>query len=470
VIDVLDPTGFDRAYRTAESVTTDDRGAYRVYGLAQSEYVVAAVPEATGTGEIGRRGPAGTDRLLAELGQRGRPIAATPPPPRPLPSSFTFAPTYLPGTPLLREATRLRLQPGDAREAVDFTVEAVPVARINGTVTGDVGNLAVVRLALVLDGIRLPLAPGTTPVLTQPPDADGRFSYSNAAPGRYRILARANRNDTAPAPVSSGRGMSTGRGSANPAVPHGELLFAMADVDIRGQDTTIALTLQPGGLIAGRVRFEGETPVPPDAMSLIRVSVSPPDGTYSSSSAGTTITNTFTGGAAAQVSPDGTFEVRNIGPGLVSFWSPLPESITSKWWLRSAMAGGVDLLDAPFEMRLGVDLRDVVVTLSDRRTELSGTLQTPAGEAAPAYFILVFPADPALRVPRSRRIQVVRPSTAGQFVARDLPPGEYVVAAMTDVMPSEWNDPRFLEQVALAGVKVTLRDGEKTVQDLQIAR
>jgi hypothetical protein len=198
--------------------------------------------------------------------------------------------------------------------------------------------------------------------------------------------------------------------------------------------------------------------------------VSPPGGTYSSTSGATTITNTFSGAAGVNVNADGTFEIRNIGPGVVAVTSPLPAAISSQWWLRSAMAGGVDLLDAPFEVVLGSDFRDVVVTLNDRRTELSGTLQTPTGQPAPDYFIVVFPATPALRVPGSRRIQAVRPATDGRFVAANLPAGDYLIAALADVMPNEWNDPKFLDRLAPSAIKVALGEGEKKVQDLRIAR
>ncbi len=475
VVDAHSVGGFERAFSSAGFVTTDDRGLYRVFGLAPSEYVIVAVQEAAGLGEIGRRTAAESERLLAELQQRrARPPGAADaaPAPPPLPPSFSFAPTYFPGTPRLRDASRVRVVAGEIREGVDFVAGAVPVARISGVVAGDVRNFAAVRLVVILDGMRLPVGNGTTPVLSQAPDAQGRFSYSNVAPGRYRIMARATRGDAEPAPASgAGGGSSSGMGSGNPALPAGsDLLFAVADVDILGQDISgLALTLQPGSTMAGRVRFDGETPVPPNAFTSLRLGVSPPDGTYSSNMAGTTIGNTFIGASAVSVGADGTFEIRNIGPGVVALSSPLPATISSTWWLRSAIADGVDLLDAPFEIQLGVDLRDVTITLSDRRTELSGTLQTPTGQPAPEYFIVVFPAAPDLRRAGSRRIKAVRPTTTGRFVVPDLPAGEYLLGATLDVMPNEWNDPAFLERLAPSGVRVTLGEGEKKVQDIRIA-
>lgn len=470
-VDVHDAAGLDRAMSGAQYVTTDDRGVYRVFGLMPSDYLIVVVQETVGAGEIGRRAAAEADRVLAELQSRkGRPAGApnsTPLPP--MPSSFSFAPTYYPGTPVMRDAARVRVSAAETREGLDIVAGAVPVSRINGTVAGDVVNLAAVRLAMVLDGIRQPPVSGTTPVLNLPPDPQGAFSYGNVAPGRYRIIARATRGDAQPARLATSGGGSSSGGGVPPAPP-GDQLFALADVEVSGQDVTIALTLQRGSTMTGRVRYDGETPLPPKAYESIRLSVSPPGGTYTSTSGPTTITNTFSGAAGVNVNADGTFEIRNIGPGVVALTSPLPTPISSQWWLRSAMAGGVDLLDAPFEVVLGTDFRDVVVTLSDRRTELSGTLQTPTGQPAPDYFIVVFPATPALRVPGSRRIQAVRPATDGRFVAANLPAGDYLIAALADVMPNEWNDATFLDRVAPSAIKVALGEGEKKVQDLRIAR
>jgi hypothetical protein len=129
---------------------------------------------------------------------------------------------------------------------------------------------------------------------------------------------------------------------------------------------------------------------------------------------------------------------------------------------------GRDLLDGAFEAGPGTDLRDVVVTFSDARTEISGTLQTDAGQLTTAYDIVALPVNRALWTPRSRRILSVRPGTDGRFVFVDPPAGEYLIAALTDLDPIDLLDASFLEQIAPAGVKVAIADGERKVQDLRI--
>ena len=49
-----------------------------------------------------------------------------------------------------------------------------------------------------------------------------------------------------------------------------------------------------------------------------------------------------------------------------------------------------------------------------------------------------------------------------------MPPGEYFVAALTDLESGEWNDAAFLEQLVKTSATVNLKEGETTRQDLQI--
>jgi len=131
------------------------------------------------------------------------------------------------------------------------------------------------------------------------------------------------------------------------------------------------------------------------------------------------------------------------------------------------MFEGRDLLDSILEGP-AVALRNVVVTLSDKRTEVAGTLQSASGQPISDYYVVAFSADRANWRQGSRRSVSARPATNGRFVFADLPAGDYLLAALTDLDPLEWQTVEFLEQVAGAGVKVTIGEGEKRVQDLRV--
>jgi hypothetical protein len=156
-----------------------------------------------------------------------------------------------------------------------------------------------------------------------------------------------------------------------------------------------------------------------------------------------------------------------IGPAAYVLNVMLPTELRQIWRLRSAMVEGRDLLDESIEGPT-VRLEGVTVTLTDRRTELSGTLQSASGQPAAEYFIVVFSQDRRHWRAGARRSQSTRPDTNGRFRLTDLPPGEYFLAALTDLDPRELEDPDFLEQAAQAAIKVSVVEGRTTVQDIRI--
>jgi hypothetical protein len=173
--------------------------------------------------------------------------------------------------------------------------------------------------------------------------------------------------------------------------------------------------------------------------------------------------------APATVGSDDTFEISGILPGVYELNATLPGR--PEWTLKSAVVGGRDVLDHQLDVRSqNVDIGDAVLTFTTRRAELSGILQTPAGAPATDYFIVVFGADRTLWRHGARRLASTRPATDGSFVVRDLPAGEYYLAALVDLDPSDWQTPAFLDLVAPAALRVNLAEGETKVQNLRIAR
>ena len=145
------------------------------------------------------------------------------------------------------------------------------------------------------------------------------------------------------------------------------------------------------------------------------------------------------------------------------------ERLAAGWILRSAIVNGVDGSDVAIHVKPGENIEGVVVTLTDRPAEISGVLQTAAGEPAPDYVLIVFSSDKRFWVPRTRRTRLVRPDLAGHFVARDLPAGGYLIAAVTDVEDGQWNDPAFLASLAASSpIEITLAEGDRKVQNIRI--
>jgi hypothetical protein len=457
---------------------SDDRGVFRIYGVLPGDYFVVALP--TATGELVAPTASSIDAALAALAARSSGAAARPPapPPPPAPPSAGYAPVYFPGTTDHRDAVRVTVAAGEERAGIDFDLRSIPMGSIEGVVSGPVPNLAAVQVTLISTGPRVTTTMSSVSLAGRPIDAQGLFRYANLPPGSYRLVARARVGDvaaTAAPPSGRGGGAGAGGGGIGPpggaVTPTTDYIYGVADVELRGQDVTgVALTLLPGGSISGRIAFAGSSaPPPPEQMAKMRATLQLEGSTGSVSTRGLMMGTGLVSSPISVVNPDGTFHIRGIGPGRFGFVAAFPFGASAgPWKLRSVTAGGRDLLDFPIDVGPGMHLRDVVITFSDARTGISGTLQTGSGVPTIEYDIVALPADRALWTPRSRRVLSVRPGTDGRFVFADPPAGEYLIAALRDLDPIDLWDPAFLEQIAPSAVKVTVREGETKVQDLRI--
>jgi len=340
-----------------------------------------------------------------------------------------YAPVFFPSTRALSSATPITVGPGEEREGIDITLQYVPTARIVGTVTdvdGSPAPQAQIVATMVTDAFTMDLFRGT--IGSTSPDARGRFSYDGLSPGRYVITAR-----------TSGPGAR----------------WAMAEMQIvDGGEQTVSLALQPMLTVTGRVAFAGSALRPPATMTGLRVTLQSTEGGPVSVAA-----------QPAAVNADGTFVVSGVTPGDYRITASTPAS-PAGWALRSTVVEGVDTLDMP--LRITSSVNNVVVTFTDTPTQLSGVLQTPAGDPTSHYFIIVFGADRSLVRSSARRSVMVRPDTAGKYVVRNLPPGDYRVAAVTDVEQNAWLDPAFLDDLLPMSTPITFAEGEQKVLDLRI--
>jgi hypothetical protein len=84
--------------------------------------------------------------------------------------------------------------------------------------------------------------------------------------------------------------------------------------------------------------------------------------------------------------------------------------------------------------------------------------------------MILYAADRAAWTPPSRRVLMVRPSVDGKFTFRNMPAGDYLLAAAIDVDQGEWMDPAFLAQFVQSSIKISIAEGEtKTQPAIRIA-
>jgi hypothetical protein len=140
-------TGWDRS--------TDERGRYRLFGLASGSYVVVA--------SIGAEA-SGIDRAQ----HRG------------------FAQSYFPGTPSIESAQTVRVQAGAELAALDLTIAPTFTARVTGRALDSDGEPLVGRVQLAISHHASAIT--TEPVATRV-NADGTFELTGVPPGTYAVHA-----------------------------------------------------------------------------------------------------------------------------------------------------------------------------------------------------------------------------------------------------------------------------------------
>jgi carboxypeptidase family protein len=407
---------------------TDDRGQFRIFGLAPGEYYVAAEPP--GYVNLSFLPVTAADVQRASTARSTTVSVATASPARVQPVGYSTV--FFPGTTMVSNATPVIIGPGEAQTDVDFQIQLVPTAKVEFLVSRPDGPLpSAIQVSMTLIG-------ATSTRISGRATPSGTYVVSGVTPGRYNAIAEVFPR---PAPATAGSAPGPRQG-----------WWASTEITVDGRDIVgQTLSLRPHPNLSGRVVFEGTTQ-PPD-VSGVRVDLL-------SSTSGKLWTR-------ANASADGSFVAEALRPGKYLLRA-VPGA--AEWILKSAVVNGRDAADTVFEMRPGENLTGAVITFTNRQTSLSGMLQDATGRAASDYFIVLFSADRGYWTPKSRRIAQTRPASNGAFSFTSPPPGEYFIAALTDVEQDEWYDPTFLEQLIGAAVRLTLAEGEKKVQDLRIAR
>jgi hypothetical protein len=441
-------------------VRTNDAGEFRIFGLEPGPYLVSVVPPLlrgaapTGMSEAEMDAALAALRRRAPAPARATPVpTAAPPPSAPIAIAtskpFSYAPIYYPGTANIGHATPIALVAGQSVEGIDLTLQRVPTAIVGGVVIRPDGQAAPIASVQMMqtppDGYVL----DPPPLFTTMAAADGTFRYPAVTPGDYTIVARVAIPGAAP----------TGRGG-------GPAMWGRATLSVTGADVDrLEVRVEPGPALSGRIEFTGGALKPPADLTQLQVTLIAPASVVRRT--GTAVAGALTV-PPVNVNADGTFMIEGIPPGAYQFQVTGTGVSGAEWWPRSLVAGDRDLLDRLIEVGVGSPTMGAVLAMSDRHTELSGRLQTPTGQPASDVFVIAFSADRRMWGPGARRVRAVRPGVDGLFSIADLPPGDYLLGAVTDVDADEWQRPAFLEQLAPASIKITIGEGEKRVQDLRL--
>jgi protocatechuate 3,4-dioxygenase beta subunit len=444
--------GRRRAQQVANA-QTDDRGIYRLHSLQPGEYAVCAVARNMGPMNDAQRiqmelesirrsmETAQTAAVRQQMAQRLAQLQAQRV--EPTEPVLGYAPVCYPASSATPTAT-VTVAAGEERTGIDLQMIMIPVARIEGTLVAPGGTMPR-EMQLMLANADESMADVERQGTRVEPS--GRFSFQNVAPGRYTLMARTMSFGPPPPPNA-------------PAAPKDPMLWASAEVVVNGQDITdVVLELQRGITVSGQLTFQPTMLQPPTDLTRTQVSILP-----STPDSGSMMT--MGPPPQGKVDAAGRFTIPDVVPGKYRISAGVVGM--QGWIVDSITAGGQDALDFPLEIKGGRDVTGVVVTFSDRMTELSGTIATEKGEPATEQTILLYPTDQRYWTPGSRRIRTSRAGADGQYQFRMVPPGEYRLTTLVDPEPGIWFDREVLEQLDSSSIRVILAEGERKIEHVRI--
>jgi Carboxypeptidase regulatory-like domain len=404
--------------------TTDDRGVYRLYGLAAGDYAVAttsAVPEALRAVDlIYPSDSVDVTRSVSALRGYARPADGSP-----ILTTVGYAPVYYPGTSFRSQAVLVSVGAGEERAGLDFEVAHAQTLSLQGTVHAprDVPRQAVtVTLRASIDDATGGYGADERQTVAS---RDGRFTFPRVPPGRYELAARVTQSGVT-------------------------ALWGETGVTVAGDHApALLLSLRPALTLSGHVRFEGDSATP--SASQIRLSLEP----------------LFErgGAVAAVVGAAGDFTIGQLVPGRYRIVSTIVGTRGGSWALKSAVVNGGDALDAPLEIRASSS--GALVRFGDRPANLSGSVLNAAGQPEPEQFVVLFSTNPRLWFPMSRRIRAVRPASDGRYEVDNLAPGEYFVITVKDIDDGEWFDREWLQRRAGSSARISIAEGNRLVRDFR---
>lgn len=467
---------------------TDDRGAYRIADLERGRYVVAVLsvqstvltstaekPQQRAIGEIETGGIGagrGSTISLPAIDVDGRHRLAmsnfaTPPPPN-AGDSRAYPPVFYPAARTIQTAESIELDYGDVRTGVDFQLQPVRTVRVSGLLTGALIPGDFLLRLLPAGGERLGFG---SEVATTLVEKDGSFTFLNVPEGQYTLLAQASvmdfttgsaSNRLPDAPGFPGGGISVGSMPGAPGLSYltrsgaPSSVWSRINVDVGLQDLSgLVVPLHPTIKITGRLVFAEGTPVPSLDRALL-LGAQPANG---DPSLGQPI------GFTTRNDPTFSFTIDGLFGGQY-----LLRSSFLSYGVVSIVWDGREVRDTGFDASAGSDFTGVVVTLTDKKVEINGTVSDarPSGRAA----VLAFPADPARWTNYAwdaTAFKTARAGSNGSFQIQNLPAGDFNVIAVDASQIDEWTDPDFLKAAAPLAQRVTVKWGDKPTVNLAVA-
>lgn len=403
---------------------TDDRGWFRISGLAPGEYLIAAAEQKTNVEPLREDEGEGGSRIYRAM----------------------VGLTYYPNVVAVKDATSVRVAAGEEAKDIDIRFVERAAYMISGTVRMRGTNLPVARAQVSIKlkdeaNAAARFYGENNTVLT---DEQGAWAIDEIENGAYTVTVE-------PTEDYRYRGAAVATEAEDKRKPG--FTVKRQDLTVAGGDMAgIAIEISRGARIFGTVTMEGGKPLPREL--------------YVSAELAQTRAEANNGGGrmmmTARVRANGTFTLEGVpadGVNLAAGGAYQREMFYVK---SIADANGADLQSEPVRVGDDDELRGVRIVLSTSMANLTGRVLTATGGAglsgAQVYFV---PAATAANIiadkPRgSRRDLFALTSGDGSFKVEGAP-GEYVLVVMR---AGETLDKTTRKARLAAAQRVTLKPGE----------
>ncbi len=417
------------------SLRTDDRGVYRIAGLPEGEYVVAASERAAHVDDTGVR----EDEMLA----RGAVESFMSP---------QLLTTFYPSATIAKEAATVKVDAGEEREGVDITVAERALRTVAGVVRGrhDKQPLAGARVAILARG-ESERTPGFPPFAeaarnSAATDAEGRWTLREIPDGDYTLVVTPPDKTERPVPMGDPAFAAAAAVRPKTLAPLRHDLSVSSDVD------GLVVELGEGGRVSGDVVVEGLKELPERAYAYVYVRATPVG------ERGEARPGVGGAGASAGLPAGGPFVVEGLRPGRFVLRADVNGSAgDTGLYVKSVTWRGKDLRREPLGLGEGESVEGVTVVVTRGQATLN--LSALDRERKPARYrnVLVAPPDP-LAAANYGWQTLCTTDDAGACSVR-VAPGEY---ALIPLLPGE-TAATFEELVRLRGAaaqRVVLLPGE----------
>ena len=402
--------GGPRGFRSGNTVSTDDLGQFRLFGMPPGDYVVAA--EARGNNYVPPNAPPETEE-----------------------ERFGFITTYYPNAVDDSSAQRVRTKAGAETPGVEIRMVSGRLFHLTGMVTDSQG-----RPGVRANGSLQKRSPstGVSTSFGFSTDETGHFQMRNLPPGNYRLSVRQQLPPGARVDGSQGE----------------QAEFATVPISIAADVEDVLIATSPGATITGSVTFDGGPPqLPANQASQLRVfaQVSDPDTNFGGPSPSATLT------------PDFTFTMKGLAGEMLLRLGVPNNSV------KAIMLGAEDIADTPHEFKTG---ERVTIVMTSRASTLEGSVTDAAGKPTSDAVIVLFSDDKTFWRGSSIRTKRSGADATGHYRVIGLLPGRYILVALPRdraSMLGQMNDAAAFEALAKEGTTVVIGEDEQRQVDVRVS-